>query len=77
MVEEHSLPCFLCERRSPHGRYFPAWKMTICQTCYHSNWNGVMPPTWPHLLPYLEKNGYGIEYSDAGSLRWPATFRTR
>jgi hypothetical protein len=51
--------------------------MTICQTCYHGNWNGVMPGTWPHLLPYLQKKGFGIEYSESGFLRWPAEIRAR
>jgi hypothetical protein len=72
MAEDNLVPCFLCQRRSSHGKHFTAWSMTICQTCYHTNWDGAIPRTWPHLLPYLEENGYRIEYGESGSIRWPA-----
>lgn len=69
--------CFLCGqpfRSGPQvygGRRIPAWDIMVCNTCRSGNWDGIVPGTRPHLLPYLQSKGIAVTLNAKGWIPWP------
>ncbi|MEJ0017520.1 MAG: hypothetical protein WDN25_13335 [Acetobacteraceae bacterium] len=69
--------CLLCcgeFQFGPHryaGKPVNYWKAMACQGCLAANHDGIVPETYPHLLPYLEKIGARPTYNEKGWLEWP------
>jgi hypothetical protein len=68
---------FLCRQafefgsRAYEGRRIPAWEMMVCTSCYESNWDGIVPEAFPHLIPYLKSRGVEIKLNARGRIDWP------
>jgi hypothetical protein len=73
----HMIKCFLCElpfQFGPHvynGRRIPEWDI-VCSGCYKGNWDGIVPETRPHLLPYLKSKGIDVKPNAQGWIDWPS-----
>jgi hypothetical protein len=61
--------CFLYSfpfQFGPHvynGKRIAAWDVMVCDGCYRGNWDGIVPQSRPHLVPYFTIEG------DRGSLQ--------
>jgi hypothetical protein len=72
------LDCFLCKRAfqfGPHihnGKRIPEWEMMVCDGCYKGNWDGIVPGTRPHLIPYLKSRGLEVKPNAKGWIDWPS-----
>jgi len=70
--------CFLCSRAfqfGPHryeGRRILAWDIMVCDTCYGGNHDGIVPTSYPHLVPHLEARGIQVVLNTRGWLPFPA-----
>jgi hypothetical protein len=78
MTETLTYDCFLCSRQFKfgHGSYetgnfIRPWEIAVCRICYASNWDGIVPSTYPHLIKYLEGRGMPIKLNSKGWLPWP------
>ena len=55
--------CFVCEiafQRGPHiykGRMVEGWSELVCDGCITINHDGIVPSSYPHLLPALRAKG--------------------
>jgi len=73
----HKERCFLCGRMYDfgdhryHGQWVRAWQASICQGCLAANHDGVVPDTYPHLLPHVEAMGADVSLNDRGWLPIP------
>lgn len=60
MKDGLSVPCFCCLgefRFGPSrydGRHIPAYKISVCDACYGSNWDGWAPHVEARLMRHLE-----------------------
>ena len=69
--------CFLCKRAFQFGEHIyagkriPAWDIMVCDSCYKGNWDGIVPGTRPHLVPYLQSRGIKVTYNASGWIDWP------
>ena len=69
--------CFLCKQSfqfGPHiydGKRIPGWDVMVCRGCYAANWDGIVPSTYPHLIPYLESRGASVALNEKGWIPWP------
>jgi hypothetical protein len=70
--------CGVCSREFDfsRGRYdgrpVKAWKgMMVCDTCIKCNHDGIVPRTYPHLIPKLEMMGIEVTLNDRGFLNIP------
>lgn len=69
--------CFLCRRSVRVGEHvyegsnIPAWGVFMCFTCQKWNWDGIVPETYPHLIPYLQSKGISIKLNNKGWLDIP------
>jgi hypothetical protein len=60
---KHFEACFLCRQafefgsHAYEGRRIPAWDMVVCTSYYESNWGGIVPEVFPHLIPYVTSRG--------------------
>jgi hypothetical protein len=43
----------------------------VCRQCYPSNWDGLVPEQYPHLIEHLQKKGCEIKLNSRGLLDWP------
>jgi len=64
--DKFMLQCFMCRKEfqfSPHiyaGRHIPAYNITVCDTCYKSNWDGWAPHYERKLIEHLKKENLPI-----------------
>ena len=64
--------CFLCRQafefgsRAYEGRSIPAWEMIVCTSWYESNWDGIVPEVFPHLIPYLKSRRVEVTLNARG-----------
>jgi hypothetical protein len=71
------LDCFVCGRKfqcGPHiynGRNAPGWDEVVCDSCRASNWDGLVPSTWPHVIPALKAKGVEVKLNANGWLDIP------
>jgi hypothetical protein len=69
--------CFLCSfpfQFGPHvydGKFIPGWDVMVCDGCYRGNWDGIVPSTRPHVVPYLQSKGIEVRYNAKGWIDWP------
>lgn len=69
--------CFLCENSFPfsHGAYrgrgIGAWQIQVCDLCYNSNWDGIVPQTYPKLVAHLAAIGVTPQLNAKRYLVWP------
>ena len=74
---KHVEACFLCHQpfefgsQVYQGRRIPEWDMMTCTSCYESNWDGIVPEVFPHLIPYLKSRGIEITLNASGRIDWP------
>ena len=76
---EHGImiECFLCRSKFPFGPHtyngskIRAWGIMVCDTCRRSNWDGVVPSNYPHLVDYLQSQGLDIPLNDNGWISIP------
>jgi hypothetical protein len=74
--------CFLCKQSfqfGPHvydGRRILEWDVMVCRTCYSGNWDGIVPETYPHLIPYLQARGVEVTLNAKGWIDWPKLTRS-
>ena len=70
--------CFFCSRPfrfGPHisnGKRIAAWDVMVCTRCYQGNWDGIVPTTRPHLVPYLESRGVAVKLNANGWIDFPS-----
>jgi hypothetical protein len=75
---KHMVDCFMCKRPfqfGPHsylGRRIAEWDIMVCDICYPSNWDGIMPERHPDLVPYLRSKGIEVRYNSRGWINWPS-----
>ncbi len=71
--------CFLCKRRFQFGpqvydgKRIPSWNVMVCRNCYDANWDGIVPETHPHLIPYLQSRGGRVALNEHGWISWPSS----
>lgn len=64
--------CFACGGEfqfGPHiyaGKHIPAYKVTVCTTCYSANWDGWAPVYEPEILKHLKAEGIVVPLRNAG-----------
>jgi hypothetical protein len=74
----HVVQCFLYGQGfayGPHrydGKWVGPWKVSVCQRCLSSNWDGIVPR--PELMSKFEAKGIQPEFNEKGWIKWPATF---
>ena len=74
---EFKVDCFLCKQSFPfgfgvyRGRPIPAWKITVCDTCYKGNWDGVVLELHPRLKDHLKDKKIEIIRNEKGWVDWP------
>jgi hypothetical protein len=70
--------CFLCgsaivdKPHEHHWKHVRQWNVTICQVCQKSNWDGIVPASYPQLVEHLESQGVDIEYNAKGWIDIPS-----
>jgi hypothetical protein len=70
--------CILCSRPfqfGPHvynGRHIRQWDVQICDRCCRSNWDGIVPETYPGLFEQLKAKNIPFVLNDRGWLDIPA-----
>jgi hypothetical protein len=74
---KHMYECFMCGsdfQFGPHvygGRAIGAWNISVCQSCYSSNHDGIVREQHPKLMAHLKEQGLGIQLNNRGWLSWP------
>lgn len=69
--------CLLCRKTfnfgggSYRGRYFRQWKASICEGCCSANHDGIVPTTYPWLVPHLKTIGVEIVLNEKGWIPLP------
>jgi hypothetical protein len=69
--------CFLCSNEfqfGPHiynGHRIPRWDVLLCSMCIKTNWEGVVPATRPHLVPYLKSRQLSVKLNARGWIEFP------
>jgi hypothetical protein len=38
----------------------------VCNACYNSNWDGIVPDTYPHLASRIESLGIDVSHNAKG-----------
>jgi len=77
LASRFTIPCFLCGNHfqfgphAYHGRRIPDWDIMVCNTCYNANWDGIVPNSYPRLMPYLESLGFNVQLNKKGWIDWP------
>jgi hypothetical protein len=76
--------CCVCEEPfqfGPHvyaGRLIPGWHgLMICRKCDHANHDGIVPGTYPNLMPRREVLGVKISLNKNGCIVVPSTLESR
>jgi hypothetical protein len=70
--------CRLCRRRFQFGehiykgRAINEWDIMVCEWCYASNRDGIVPQSHPDLIQHLEKRGIGVKLNAKGWIDWPS-----
>jgi hypothetical protein len=54
------------------GIHVPQWGEHICNSCLASNWDGIVPQTWPHVVPILKAKGVEVTLNARGWIDIPA-----
>ena len=71
------IDCFLCRRpfqMGPHRYAEPwtrMWETSVCNTCYNSEWDGIVPGSYPNLDAHLAERGLGPAQNAKGWIPWP------
>jgi hypothetical protein len=58
----------------PHlyrGRKIHVWEIMVCESCYGSNHDGIVPGRFARLEPYLKRRGIEVKLNDKGWIAWP------
>jgi hypothetical protein len=69
--------CFLCRNSfhfGPHAydrRAISAWGIMVCSNCRSANRNGIVPTTYPHLVPHLVSRGVVVQPNAKGWIEFP------
>jgi hypothetical protein len=79
MVDAPSLrTCFLCKQPFPFGpkvyagKHVHQWDEHICNSCLATNWDGVVPEAWPHVMPALVAKGVELKRDSRGWIEIPS-----
>lgn len=76
--QRHMETCFLCRQAFQFGpgrydgKYIQAWKISVCRTCHTFNHDGLVPGTFPQLLPHLQSIGVAARLNSNGWIDWPS-----
>ena len=70
--------CFLCRHQFQEGmhvyegRPVHAWGgVMVCNQCASSNWDGLVPSQYPHLVAHLKDKGLPVDLNANGFIRMP------
>ena len=53
------------------GRRIRPWDLMVCNTCYDSNREGLVPERHPKLFDYLQTKGIEAKLNNVERLDWP------
>lgn len=69
--------CFVCKRRFQHGphlyegRMIRGWGELICDRCIKINHDGIVPASYPHVVPALRGKGINPKLNANGFIMIP------